>query len=107
MTRAHHVLPHRSPPLRPRNDVIEVELGTGELSSTVLTAVLIARVDVEPTEAHRTAGHAIVCQQQDDAGDPDGTVDEADRILLRRQVRPAVEIEGPILLVDRVRDALV
>src|SRR5262245_61546295 len=107
MTRADHVLPHRGAALRARHDVIEIQLRAGESPATVLTAILVPRVDVEAAEPNVAARDAIVGDQEDDPRHPDDPVDQTDRILLRREVGPARKVEDAILLVHRSGDVLV
>src|SRR5262249_326303 len=73
----------------------------------VLAAVLVAGVDVEAAEADRPAWYPIVRQEKDHPRNADRPVDQADRIFFRRQIRPALEVERPILVVDRVGDPLI
>src|SRR5262249_52320856 len=87
--------------------MVEIELGASELPTAVLTTILVPRIDVEPAEADVSPWNAIVTLQQDHPRNPDGAVHEPDRVLLGRQVRPALEVERPIVLVDRSRNPLV
>src|SRR5262249_29505226 len=100
VTGADDVLPGRRATLRARDDVVEVQLGTRESPATVLAAVVVARVDVEATEADVAPGHPVVTKQQYDAWHPDRPVDQADALLMGSEIGPAGKVERPVLLVD-------
>jgi hypothetical protein len=108
-TGAHHVLPRGGAALRARDDVIEIQIRTGEATPAVLAGVAIARIDVEPTETHVAFRYAIVSNEQDHSRYPHGPIDEPDGLVIDRagKRRPTLEVEGLVLLVHRASDALV
>src|SRR5262249_36355846 len=107
VTGADDVLPHRGPALRARDDVVEIQLRTRVATPAVLTPVVVAGVDVESAEADVAARDPIVAEQQDHPRDADGAADQADGVIVGGEVRPAREVERPVLVVDRAGDVLV
>jgi hypothetical protein len=89
--------------------VIEVQLSARENAAAILARVAIAGIYVEATEAHVALRHAIIGDQQDNARHPHGAVDETDGLVVdrAREGRPALEVEGLILLVHRAGNTLV
>jgi hypothetical protein len=89
--------------------MVEVELGARQLLVAVLAGVGVSREDVEARKPHVAFGYALVGGQQEDSGDADESVDDAEALVLDldRQVAPTVEVEGVILLVDGLRNTLI
>src|SRR5580658_8513802 len=82
MARAYDVLPRRHPTARARDHVVEIELGARQFLVAVLAGVAVAGEDVEAREAHLAFRHALVRRQQQDAGDADEAVYDAEALVL-------------------------
>src|SRR5262249_48062599 len=106
---ADHVLPSRSPPLRARDHVVEVQLRTCLAPATILTRIAVARVDVRAREAHVSARNTIEERELKDSRNADAPADRPDGrvVAAHRLPSPGVELEGVVLLVDRLREPLV
>src|SRR5580704_4639130 len=109
MARAYDVLPRRHPSARARDDVVEIQLGARQFLVTILAGVAVARENVEARETHVALGHAFVGRQQQHARDANEAVYEAETLVLNfnRQITPAFEVEGVILLINRLGYALI
>src|SRR3954447_13977756 len=106
---ADHVLPTGHAPAAARDDVVQVQLGAGRPAAAVLAGVAVARVDVQPAEAHAGARQVVVGLQQDHPRHADALAGGADRLLVhgRGQLGPALEVERLVLLVDRLGGAAI
>ena len=109
MARADHVLPNGCAALRTRNYVVEIELMTRQASAAVLADAFVARVNVVPAKAHLALGYTIVADQQNYPRNADHPIHQPHGFVVcrDRQIAPTVEIEGLVLLVDRLCDALI
>src|ERR1017187_6024514 len=109
MARAYDVLPRGHPATRARNDMVQVELGARQFLVAILAGVAVAGEDVEARESHVALGHALVRGQQQDPRHADEAVHYPQPLMLNfdRQVAPTVEVEGVILLIDGLRNALI
>ncbi len=103
------VLPARLPAARARHHVVEVKLGAGEFLPAKLADVSVPQVDIEPRKLDMAARHAIVGRQQDHPGNPDHPIHQPHLFMMRRdgELAPTLEIEGRVLVVDRLRDPLI
>jgi len=108
-TRAHHVLPDGGSPLRAWDDMIEIQIRPWRDAPAILAGVAITRIDVETTETHMALRHAIIRDEQDDARHSHRPIDEAYGLVADRagKRRPALEVEGLVLLVHGASDTLV
>src|SRR5579862_7299713 len=89
--------------------MVEVQLGAREALAAVLASIIVAREDVEAREAHMTLRHTLIGHQQQHARYADVSAHDSEALMmhLNRQVAPALEIEGAILLVDGLGDTLI
>ena len=104
-----HVFPRALATERARDHVVEVQLGALRLHAAVLALEVVAGHQVDAAEAHVSARQAVERHQHDHARDADAAVRRADRLVVARhgELRPALEVEGLVLLVDDARDALI
>src|SRR5271156_455208 len=109
MARAYDVLPRRHPAARAWDDVVEIQLGARQFLVAILAGVAVARENVEARKAHVTLRHAFVGRQQQHARDADETVYQPEALVLNfnRQIAPAFEVEGVILLINRLGYTLI
>lgn len=89
--------------------MVQIQLEPREPLTTVLTPIVVTRVDVVPAEPNVSLRHAVVRDEKNDARDPHDPTHHADRIMVDtdRELAPAGEIEGPVLFVDRPCNVLV
>jgi hypothetical protein len=89
--------------------VIKIKIGPRKAFATVLTGVVVTRVDVEAGEANVPLGHSLVRREQQDPGDANESAHGSKAFVMNldSQVSPAIEIEGVVLLVNGASDALV
>ncbi len=109
VTRANNIAPGRDAALRARQHVVEVEFGAGQTPTAVLTGIIVTREDIEAREAHVTLGDPLVGDQQKNPRYADYSTHDAKPLMVNfdRKSAPAVEIESPVLLVNRFGNALV
>ena len=90
------------------NNVVEIELLPWQAPAAVLAGAFITGINVIPAKAHLPLRYAVVAHQQDDPRYADHPIDQTDGFVVRRnrQVAPAGEIKGLILLVDRHEAAM-
>src|SRR5215813_2141070 len=72
--RTHDVLPHRFAAAGSRHHMVEIESRTWEHDPAVLTPVRVPRKDVEAAEPDVPLRDAVIGEQQDDLGHPDGAM---------------------------------
>ena len=89
--------------------MVEIQLGARQSAPAVLTGIVVAGEDVEAREPYVPLWNALVGRQQQYPRHPNESADRADPLVmyLNREIAPRVEIEGPVLFVDRSRDSLV
>src|SRR5271155_3155251 len=109
MAGADDVFPSRHAALRARVDVIEVQLGPREALAAVLAGIVVAREDIKTRETHMTLRYPLVGYQDQHPRYADEPAHDAEALMmhLNREIPPTVEIEGAVLLVDRLGDTLV
>src|ERR1700693_6656409 len=89
--------------------MVEIQLCARQFLVAVLAGVAVAGEDVEARESHVALGHALVSGQQKDPRHSDEAVYDSQPLVLNfnRQIAPTIEVEGVILLVDRLGNALI
>ena len=103
------VFPNRSAALGAGHDMIEIKFLARQALPTVLTCAFVAGVNVVATKTDLSFGDAVISHQQNYPGDANHTVDQSNRLVMcgNRQIAPAREIEGLILFVNGLGNALV
>ncbi len=84
---AHDVAPCRLTTSTPRQHVVEAQLAGGEVSATVLAAIVVAQENVAAIQPHALLGDPVVEQEPDDPWDLNLKVDAADPVFGGRRGR--------------------
>ena len=99
---ADHVIPAGLSAAGDGDDVVERQLGRGELPPAVLAAVAVAQIDVSARELHLLPWQAVEDQELYHVRNEDVAARGADVVVVRLDgdVRPVLEVVGPVLGVD-------
>ena len=101
------VFPSRLAALGSWDHVVEIQLGAGRHTVTILTGVRVSRKNVRATEANVFARHAVVGAKHDHAGNRDLSGQGSDEVpasgYRASSHAPMIKIEGFVIFVDRVR----
>ena len=89
--------------------MVEVQFGARQAAIAVLTRIAVACEDIEARESHMTLRHSLVGGKYQHARHADKAIDDSEALMLDldREVAPAIEIESPVLLIDRLCHTLI
>ena len=109
MTRADDVLPNRGAALGAGYDMVEIEFLTWPAPATILTGAFVTGVNIIAAKTDLAFRDAVIGHQQNHPGNSNDAVDQPNRLVMcrKRQIAPAREIKGLILLVNGFGNALI
>lgn len=81
---ANDIFPDRGATLGARDDMVEIQLLPRQAPAAILTCAFVARVNIVTAKAHLALGNPVIAHQQNDPGDPNHTIDQADAFLMGR-----------------------